>query len=213
MPPEPARDPLRDFVPSGNSRLDAQLRFTAVIDRMTAVKRRTRVLDMSRAENDAEHSWHIAVMAMLFAEYAVEKPDVAHAIELLLVHDLVEVYAGDTFAFDTAGNRDKAARENASADRLYAILPPDQGAWLRTLWREFEEMSTVASKYANCLDRIQPFYHNTLTEGFTWRRFGPVTLAQVRQRIAIVREFMPALHAWAERCIDQAVSQGWLPPE
>ena len=97
-----------DFISSGDPRLDAQFKFTAVIDRMTSIKRRTLLLDRSRCENDAEHSWHIAVMALLFAEHAIEKVNVLHAVEMMLVHDLVEVYAGDTFAYDAAANLTKA---------------------------------------------------------------------------------------------------------
>jgi len=112
------------FIPSGLEQLDARLKFTAEIDAMTGVLRRTVLLDRSRRENDAEHSWHIAVMVLLIAEYAVEKPNVHHAVEMLPVHDLVEIYAGDTFAYDIPGNRDKSEREKDAADRLYAILPP-----------------------------------------------------------------------------------------
>ena len=103
----------RFHIPSGNARLDAQLKFTAVIDQMTGIFRKTLLVDRSRAENDAEHSWHIAVMALLFEEYAVEKVNTLHAVEMLLVHDLVEIYAGDTFAYDTEGNKTKVQRENA----------------------------------------------------------------------------------------------------
>ena len=110
------------FIPSGNCRLDAQLKFTAEIDKMTSVYRKTLLIDRSRAENDAEHSWHIAVMALLFEEYAVEKVNLHHAIEMLIVHDLIEIYAGDTFAYDVEGNKTKAAREEAAAEKLFSSL-------------------------------------------------------------------------------------------
>ena len=123
------------FIPSGNSRLDAQLRFTAEIDKMTSVYRKTLLIDRSRAENDAEHSWHIAVMALLFEEYAVEKVDLRHAIEMLIVHDLIEIYAGDTFAYDVEGNKTKAVREEEAARKLFSILPEEQGKKIRALFK------------------------------------------------------------------------------
>lgn len=201
-----------DFISSGNARLDAQLLFTAAIDRMTSIFRRTRLLDMSRQENDAEHSWHIAVMALYFQEHTSLRPNIAHAVEMLLVHDLVEIYAGDTFAYDARGNLDKQQREQQAADKLYAVLPPEQGQHLRQLWQEFDAMETDDAKYANCLDRIQPFLHNTLTEGYTWRHGGDktVTVSQVRQRMGIVEPIMPEVYAWIESCIAHGVSKGWL---
>ena len=147
----------KDFISSGNIRLDSQLRFTAEIDKMTSVLRRTLLIDRSRCENDAEHSWHIAVMALLFAEHAVEKVNILHAVEMMLVHDLVEIYAGDTFAYDEVGYLNKAQREQDAADKLFAMLPEEQGLYIRTLWEEFEAATTPEARYADCLDKIQPF--------------------------------------------------------
>ncbi len=200
---------ISDFLASGIERLDRQLLFTAEIDKMTTVLRRTRLLDGSRCENDAEHSWHIAVMALLFAEYAIEPVDVSRAVQMCVVHDLVEIYAGDTFAYDVVGNRDKAERERLAADRLYAQLPPEQGALLRALWEEFDAMETADAKYAACLDRIQPFLHNTLTEGYTWRD-GKTDRAAVEKRMAVVRAFMPTVYAWIEANLDRSIAIGWL---
>ena len=174
------------FIPSGNSRLDAQLRFTAEIDKMTSVYRKTLLIDRSRAENDAEHSWHIAVMALLFEEYAVEKVDLRHAIEMLIVHDLIEIYAGDTFAYDVEGNKTKAAREEEAARKLFSILPEEQGKKIRALWEEFDAHATPDARYADCLDKLQPYFHNILTEGFTWRNAiagKRTTRKQVAQRM------------------------------
>ena len=117
---------MEGFLPSGNLRMDKQLKFAAEIDKMTGILRRTLLLDRSRRENDAEHSWHIAVMALLFEEYAKEPVDIRRAAEMCVVHDLVEIYAGDTFAYDTKGNQDKAAREAAAADRLFGQLPEER---------------------------------------------------------------------------------------
>nr|MBQ4457778.1 HD domain-containing protein [Clostridia bacterium] len=159
---------IDDFISSDIKRLDEQLIFTAEIDKMTSVARRTLLLDKSRRENDAEHSWHIAVMAMLFSEYAIEKVDIGRSVQMCVVHDLVEIIAGDTFAYDPEGNMGKKEREEKAADILYAKLPEEQGQHLRDLWEEFDAMETADAKYAACMDRIQPFLHNTLTDGFTW---------------------------------------------
>ena len=204
----------KDFISSGNLRLDAQLKFTAEIDKMTSVLRRTLLLDRSRCENDAEHSWHIAVMALLFAEHAVQKVNVLHAVEMMLVHDLVEIYAGDTFAYDVNGYESKAARENAAADKLFAMLPTEQGKHIRALWEEFDAVQSADAKYANCLDRLQPFYHNMLTEGHTWRNSDfPTNSTLVRKRMALVGEFMPEVHQWIEKNIAFAIDSKWLKEE
>ena len=200
---------IEDFICSGNTRLDRQLKFTAEIDKMTGVYRRTMLLSGERRENDAEHSWHIAVMALLFKEYCVKEPDIARAIEMTVVHDLVEIYAGDTFAYDQKGNADKEKREKEAADRLFSQIPEEQGAFIRSLWEEFDAAETVDAKYAACLDRIQPFLHNTLTEGFTWKE-GNTSRSQVEKRMEIVKEFMPEVYKWMEASVDSAVLKGWL---
>ncbi len=200
---------IEDFIRSGNERLDSQLKFTAEIDKMTGVYRRTMLLSGARRENDAEHSWHIAVMALLFKEYCVEEPDVSRAIEMVVVHDLVEIYAGDTFAYDPKGYEDKEKREQEAADKLFSQIPEEQGAFIRSLWEEFDAAETVDAKYAACLDRIQPFLHNTLTEGFTWKE-GNTSRSQVEKRMEIVKEFMPEVYKWMEASVDSAVLKGWL---
>ena len=199
---------IEDFLSSGNSRLDQQLKFTAEIDKMTSVYRRTMLISGERHENDAEHSWHIAVMALLFKEYCVEEPSVERAIKMCVVHDLIEIYAGDTFAYDVKGNETKAGREKAAADRLFSQLPPEQGAEIRALWEEFDAMETADSKYAACLDRIQPLLHNTLTDGYTWRE-GNVREAQVWKRMEPVREGAPALWPVIEYIIKESVKR-WV---
>lgn len=200
---------IDDFLSSGNIRLDQQLKFSAEIDKMTQVYRRTLLISGVRRENDAEHSWHIAVMALLFKEYCIEEPDVERAIKMLVVHDLIEIYAGDTFAYDVKGNQDKAEREALAADKLYSQLPEEQGAELRALWEEFDAMETVDAKYAACMDRLQPLLHNMLTEGHTWRDGGAVR-AQVEERSRIIKEFMPEVYNWIKKNIDRGVANGWL---
>ena len=200
---------IQDFITSDNLRLDQQLKFTAEIDKMTGILRRTMLVDGSRRENDAEHSWHIAVMALYFKEYCTAPVDVERAAKMCLVHDLIEIYAGDTFAYDPVGNKDKAEREAAAADKLFAQLPCEQGSELRALWEEFDDMKTNDAKYAACMDRLQPFLHNTLTQGHTWVE-GGTCRADVEKRTAIIREFMPQVYKWVEKNIDHAVEMGWL---
>lgn len=200
---------LEDFIESKNIRLDQQLKFTAEIDKMTSILRRTMLIDGSRRENDAEHSWHIAIMALLFTEYTVEPVDVSRAVKMCVVHDLIEIYAGDTFAYDVKGNMDKAQREQAAADKLFAMLPSEQGKEIRNLWEEFDAMQTPNAKYAACMDRLQPFLHNTLTNGHTWVE-GGTCRPMVEKRMAIIKEFMPQVYPWVEQNIDNAIEKGWL---
>ena len=200
---------IEDFLPSGKIRLDQQLKFTAEIDKMTGILRRTLLVNKSRRENDAEHSWHIAVMAMLFEEYAVEKVDVFRVATMCVIHDLVEIYAGDTFAYDVKGNEDKQERESMAADKLFGQLPEEQGKAIRELWEEFDAMETSDAKYAACLDRLQPFLHNTLTGGHTWKD-GKTSRAAVEKRMAIVKEFMPELCDWISTNLELATERGWL---
>ncbi|MBO4389315.1 MAG: HD domain-containing protein [Lachnospiraceae bacterium] len=200
---------IEAFLASGNDRLDRQLKFSAEIDKMTGIFRRTLLVDGSRRENDAEHSWHIAMMAMLFEEYAVEKVDVNRAVQMCVVHDLVEIYAGDTFAYNVKANEDKAEREQAAADQLFGQLPEEQGTMIRELWEEFDAMETNDAKYAACLDRLQPFLHNTLTGGHTWVESGTKRPA-VEKRMAILKEFMPEVYQWISANLDRAEENHWL---
>ncbi len=200
---------LENYLSSGNMRLDQQLKFSAEIDKMTGIIRRTSLIDKSRRENDAEHSWHITVMAMLFEEYAKEPVNVARAVEMCVVHDLIEIYAGDTFAYDVKANADKAKREEEAADKLFAQLPQEQGKMLRDLWEEFDAMETSDAKYAACMDRLQPFMHNSLTEGFTWVESG-TNRSSVEKRMAVIKDFMPEVYKWIDENIERAMAMGWL---
>lgn len=200
---------IEDFLASGNERLDQQLKFSAEIDKMTGIIRRTSLIDKSRRENDAEHSWHIATMAMLFEEYAKEPVNVPRAVEMCVVHDLIEIYAGDTFAYDIKANEGKAEREKEAADKLFSQLPQEQGKMIRNLWEEFDAMETPDAKYASCMDRLQPFMHNSLTDGFTWVESG-TNRKVVEKRMAVIKDFMPEVYEWIEANIDRAIAMGWL---
>jgi putative hydrolases of HD superfamily len=196
--------------PSCPNRLESQIRFCLEIDKLTAILRRTLLLDGSRLENSAEHSWHIAIMAILLAEYSAEPGiDLARVIKMVLVHDLVEIDAGDTYCYDVQGNLDKAEREQRAADRIFGLLPADQGAEVRALWEEFEARATPESRYANSMDRLQPMLHNYHTQGRQWRKHG-ITSKQVLERNAPIGDGAPALWAYARRLVDDALANGYL---
>ncbi len=192
-----------------NERLNRQLSFLLEIDRMKQVLRQTLLSDGSRQENDAEHSWHLAMCAAVLAEYAPPGTDMGRVLAMVLGHDLVEIYAGDTYAYDDAGNATKEAREREAADRLYALLPAEQGAYWRGLWEEFDAMETPEARWANACDRLQPLMLNMASKGDAWVRHG-TDLSRVRRRMAILGEVSPALGAWAEAQLARAVENGWL---
>jgi len=207
-----AARPVLPAAEAGGERLARILEFVREIDKLKHVFRRTLLMDGSRYENDAEHSWHLAVMALLLGEYAAGKRiDVARVIELVLVHDLVEIDAGDTYCYDDAGNAGKAERERAAADRLFGLLPGDLAARVRGLWEEFEARRTAEARFAAALDRVQPLMHNYFTGGVVWRNHG-ISQEKVRDRNRHVEEGSAALWAYAERLIRQAVEDGLLAP-
>lgn len=191
-------------------RLERQIRFIIEIDKLKRVFRQTWLLDQSRRENDAEHSWHFAVMSVLLLEYAGDPSlDLLRVLKMVLVHDLVEIDAGDTFAYDDARNRDKEARERKAADRIFGILPADLAAEIRRLWEEFEARDTPEARYAAALDRLQPLLHNYYTQGRTWREHG-VTCEQVLRRNRHMADGAPTLWRFAEGLIRDAVQKGYL---
>ncbi len=149
-------------------RLEQQLQFIIEIDKVKNIFRQTYLADAKRKENDAEHSWHIALMAYLLQEYADQPVDVPRVILMVLIHDLVEIDAGDTYAYDTKGAATKRERELKAADRIFGLLPEDQGEYLRGLWDEFEEYETADAKYAHLLDNFQPLLLNDASAGKSW---------------------------------------------
>lgn len=192
------------------SRLADQIRFIIEIDKLKNVFRQTYLTDGGRKENDAEHSWHLAVMAILLSEYAADRGvDVLKVVKMVLIHDLVEIDAGDTFCYDEAGHADKSRREQAAADRIFAILPGDQGSALRALWEEFEARRSPEARFAAALDRLQPLLHNYHTGGAAWREHG-VTVDRVLARNRHMGEGAPALWDYADRFIRDAVDRGLL---
>lgn len=193
----------------GPSRLERQLRFLIEIDKAKNVLRQSLITDGSRRENDAEHSWHLAVMAAVLAEYADEPVDLGRVLKMLLIHDLVEIDAGDTFVYDELGQAGRLEREKRAADRIFGLLPEDQGAEFRALWEEFEAGKTPEARFALALDRLHPMLLNYCTQGGTWRRYG-VTKEQVLAKNRRIEEGSTALWRLAEQLIDEAVARGFL---
>ena len=150
-------------------RLEQQLKFIVEIDKVKNIFRQTYLADGERKENDAEHSWHIALMAYLLQECSEEPVDVPKVMLMVLIHDLVEIDAGDTYAYDSEGAKTKREREVKAAERIFGILPEDQGAYLRELWDEFEEYETADAKYAHLLDNFQPLLLNDASNGKSWK--------------------------------------------
>jgi len=190
-------------------RLTQQLNFILEIDRLKGVMRRSLLVSGDRYENSAEHSWHVALMAVLLAEHANEPVDVLHMVKMLLVHDIVEIDAGDTYAYDEGGKQSQAQREQAAAERLFGLLPADQATEMKAAFYEFDERETAEAKMSNAVDRLMPLLHNYYSQGKEWRRHG-ITRAQVIQRIGPVVEGSEALWAFAEEIIDKSVEEGYL---
>jgi putative hydrolase of HD superfamily len=190
-------------------RLAAQLDFILEIDKLKTVLRRTWLLDRSRRENSAEHSWHLAIMAVLLAEYGPAGLDLARTIKMVLVHDLVEIDAGDTFCYDLAAVLDQKERERLAANRLFALLPGDLEAELRGLWEDFETRASPEARFAAALDRLQPVLHNYTTGGGTWREHR-VTRDQVLTRNRPMGDAAPELWEYARALIEDAVERGFI---
>lgn len=204
-------DNLENIVsPGQKDRFRQQIEFILEVDKLKNVLRKTILMDRSRRENSAEHSWHIALTVLILSEYAKDSDvDLFRVMKILLVHDLIEIDAGDTYCYDDQGRKDQARREKHAADRIFNLLPTDQATTLRELWDEFEERKTSESKFANALDRLQPFLHNYFTEGQTWQE-NNIKSAQVKSRMQPVNDGAPILWNFVSSLIDAAVKKGFL---
>jgi putative hydrolase of HD superfamily len=192
--------------------LDRQLRFLREADRLKTVLRQSSLIDGSRRENSAEHSWHLALMGFVLQEYAPAGTDLSRVTCMLLVHDLVEIDAGDLFVY--AGARAQAwqeAAERAAADRLFALLPGAQASEFRALWDEFEERRTPEAKFARALDRLQPMLANYQLGGGTWQEHA-ITADQVLTKVALIEDGSPRLGTFARDLVLSAVEEGFLAP-
>lgn len=194
----------RDFL----SRIEQQMDFMREIDGLKQIGRQTYLKDGSRKENDAEHSWHLAMMALIMNEYANEDVDVLRVISMVLIHDIVELDAGDTYAYDTVGNATKRDREVAAAERIFHMLPEDQAAYLRSLWDEFEAEETSESKFAHVLDNIQPIMLNDASNGKAWKEHQ-VKLSQILNRNRNTARGSEVMWKYAkEELIDKNLTKG-----
>jgi putative hydrolase of HD superfamily len=206
----PAAAVDQELTPGQSDRFKKQIEFILEVDKLKHVLRQTLLLDRSRRENSAEHSWHIALMVFVFAEYCQETDvDLLQVMKMLLVHDLVEIDAGDTYCYDAEGRQDQTQRETVAADRIFGLLPDDQAAGLRALWDEFEARKTPAAKFANALDRVQPMLNNYFTDGITWQE-NQIRSHQVHQRMRPVKDGAPALWNYVSNLIEDAVAKGIL---
>ena len=195
---------------AAGSRLRAQLEFVLEADRLKHVLRQSLLTNGSRHENDAEHSWHLALMAVVLAEYGPPGLDLGRAMQMLIVHDLVEIDAGDSFIYDEAALATKAEREQAAARRIFGLLPPDQGQRFAALWEEFEARESPDARFAAAMDRLEPLLLNFQTGGATWRPNGIRRGQVVARNGPSLAEGAPDLWAFAERMIDEAVARGYL---
>lgn len=186
--------------------LTRQLAFLVEVDRLKEVLRQTPIASGARRENSAEHSWHLALMASVLASYAAQPVDLLRVLPMLLIHDVVEIDAGDTFAFDEGGNATKQAREERAADRIFGLLPADQSASFRALWDEFEAMATPEARFANALDRLQPLLLNAETGGGSWRAHG-IRRDQVLLRMEPIRTALPELWPAVMAIVDWACAE------
>jgi putative hydrolases of HD superfamily len=191
-----------------DDRFGQQIAFILEIDKLKQVLRRTLLL-AGRRENSAEHSWHLATMVSVLAEYANEKVDVTRVTQMALVHDIVEIDAGDVFAYDEAAYAQKAVREQQAAERIFNLLPSDQARWVRGLWDEFEEQQTAESRFANALDRLQPILLNYAKQGEMWRQHG-VTAARVLARNRVIAAGSQRLWEHVQSLVAEALRKGFL---
>jgi putative hydrolase of HD superfamily len=191
-------------------RLAQQMNFIIEVDRLKTIIRRSRIADGSKFENDAEHSWHLALMAMLLSEHAVaKKMDLLKVIKMVLIHDLVEIDAGDTYAYDVKGHDDKREREEKAAERIFNLLPKDQAKELIDLWEEFEENKTSEAKFASVLDRVQPILLNYTADGLSWKE-NNVTKQMVIERNAYTKEGSKKIWKYIENLLEDATEKGYL---
>lgn len=192
-----------------SNRLSQQIQFILEIDRLKQILRQTLLTDSSRQENSAEHSWHLAMMALILVEYAPIGTDLLRALKMLLIHDIVEIDAGDVSCYDVQGNLNKAEREQLAANRIFGLLPPDQSIDLQALWIEFERRETVTAQFATALDRLQPLLHNQQTQGHSWKVHA-VKRNQVMQRMAPVEVGAPELWSHVQQVIEECIQAGYL---
>ncbi len=192
-----------------NKKLSKQLEFIKEIDKIKYIQRKTKLFKSNRNENDAEHSWHLAVMAMVLLEYSNEDIDILKVLKMLLIHDIVEIDAGDTFIYDTQKDHTNTNEELKAAKRIFGMLPDDQAKEFIDVWVEFEEGKTNEAKFARSMDRLEPLLQNVSNNGGTWKEFN-VKYDAVYKKQQVIQEGSKELWQYAEEIIDKSVESGIL---
>lgn len=193
-------------------KIKKQLEFLIEIDKLKEIFRQSILVNSRRNENDAEHSWHLCMYAVILREYAPKELDIARVLKMLLIHDVVEIYAGDTYLYDVEANKTKADRERAAADKIYNMLPLEQGNELKELWYEFERCDTIESQYANSLDRLQPVILNYMSQGERWLEHK-VHKSDVIERGYRLMNYAPKkIKDVFLKILDDSVKKGYLLP-
>lgn len=186
-----------------------QIRFIKEIDKVKYIQRKTKLFNSDRNENDAEHSWHLAIMALVLAEHSNEKMDVLKVVKMVLIHDIVEIDSGDVFMYDTQKDHSNTAEERLAAQRIFGLLPPDQAEEFIAVWEEFEAGETPEAKFARSMDRLEPLLQNTSNNGGTWKEFD-VDYQKVYHKKSVIKEGSNTLWNFAEDLINESVEKGIL---
>ncbi|MBW3518099.1 HD family hydrolase [Flavobacterium sp. NKUCC04_CG] len=192
-----------------SEKLLKQLDFIKEIDKVKYIQRKTKLFHSDRNENDAEHSWHLALMAMVLAEHSNEDIDVLKVVKMVLIHDIVEIDAGDTFIYDTVNNHTNTDAERLAAQRIFGLLPQAQAVELIAVWEEFEAGNTAEAKFAKAMDRLEPLLQNISNNGGTWKEFD-VSYDKVMEKKKVIGEGSTAIWKYAEHLIDYSVEKGIL---
>jgi putative hydrolase of HD superfamily len=189
-----------------------QIAFIKEIDKVKYIQRRTKLFNSDRNENDAEHSWHLALMAIVLAEHSNEPIDVLKVVKMVLIHDIVEIDAGDIFLYDTQINHDNTDQERLAANRIFGLLPKNQADEMIAIWEEFETGETNEAKFARSMDRLEPLLQNTSNDGGTWKEFG-VPYSKVYEKKSVIKEGSQTIWNYAEGLINESVEKGILKKE
>ncbi|MDN3673461.1 HD domain-containing protein [Flavobacterium branchiarum] len=195
-----------------SERLLKQIDFIKEIDKIKYIQRKTKLFNSDRSENDAEHSWHLAVMAIVLAEHSDAEIDVLKVVKMVLIHDIVEIDAGDTFIYDTKKSHSNTDEERLAANRIFGLLPREQAKEFIEVWEEFEAGESNEAKFAKAMDRLEPLLQNTSNNGGTWNEFG-VNYAKVYEKKNVIKEGSNSIWNYAEKLIDESVDRGILKKE
>ena len=186
-----------------------QVAFIKEIDKLKYIQRKTKLFDSDRPENDAEHSWHLAMMAIVLAEHSNKQIDVLKVLKMVLIHDIVEIDAGDIFLYDTTQSHDNTEAEHIAAKRIFGLLPTEQAEELIAIWEEFEEGTTDEAKFAKSMDRFEPLLQNASNNGGTWEEFS-VPYSKVYEKKKIIKNGSSVIWDYAESLINESVEKGIL---